>query len=54
MKFPPPPLGLVPTEAEMRKTVNAMVGDESADTVQIAAFLTIAKKLFMDRRWGKT
>ncbi|KAK8736776.1 hypothetical protein OTU49_004640, partial [Cherax quadricarinatus] len=44
-------LGLVPSEAEMRKTVAAMLGDESADTVHLAAFLTIAKKLILDRRF---
>ncbi|XP_027210681.2 dynein regulatory complex protein 8 [Penaeus vannamei] len=44
-------LGLVPSEVEMRKTVAAMVGEESADTVHLAAFLTIAKKLLMDRRF---
>ncbi|XP_064082004.1 dynein regulatory complex protein 8-like [Macrobrachium nipponense] len=44
-------LGLVPTEAEMRKTVAAMVGEESEDTVHLAAFLTIAKKLILDRRF---
>ncbi|XP_045129171.1 dynein regulatory complex protein 8-like [Portunus trituberculatus] len=44
-------LGLVPSEAEMRKTVAAMVGEESADTVHLAAFLTIAKKLLLDRRF---
>ncbi|XP_042880696.1 dynein regulatory complex protein 8-like [Penaeus japonicus] len=44
-------LGLVPSEAEMRKTVAAMVGEESANTVHLAAFLTIAKKLLMDRRF---
>ncbi|KAK4307535.1 hypothetical protein Pmani_020682 [Petrolisthes manimaculis] len=35
----------------MRKTVAAMVGDESTDTVHLAAFLTIAKKLLLDRRF---
>ncbi|XP_071537261.1 dynein regulatory complex protein 8-like isoform X2 [Panulirus ornatus] len=44
-------LCLVPSEVEMRKTVAAMVGEESADTVHLAAFLTIAKKLILDRRF---
>lgn len=42
----------MPSEAEMRKTVAAMVGEESADTVHLAAFLTIAKKLLLDRRYA--
>ncbi|XP_076056005.1 dynein regulatory complex protein 8-like [Oratosquilla oratoria] len=44
-------LGVVPSESEMQKVVTAMVGDESADTVHIAAFLTVAKKIVVDRRY---
>nr|XP_045625577.1 dynein regulatory complex protein 8-like [Procambarus clarkii] len=44
-------LGVVPSEAEMRRTVAAMLGEESAHTVHLAAFLTIAKKLILDRRF---
>ena len=43
--------GVVPGEADMRKSVAAMVGEESTDTVHLAAFLTVAKKLVTERRY---
>ncbi|XP_047739721.1 uncharacterized protein LOC125178911 [Hyalella azteca] len=45
-------LGLVPSEAEAAKAVQAMVGEEAADAVHLAAFLTGAKNLVLERKFS--
>ncbi|KAF2361209.1 EF-hand domain pair [Trinorchestia longiramus] len=44
-------LGLVPSEVEAAKAVQAMVGEESADAVHLGAFLTGAKNLVLERNY---
>jgi hypothetical protein len=42
----------VPSEAEAAKAVQAMVGEEAADSVHLAAFLTGAKNLVLERKYA--
>ncbi|KAL7635605.1 UNVERIFIED_CONTAM: hypothetical protein RMT77_014674 [Armadillidium vulgare] len=44
-------LGLVPSESDLKKIVAAMVGEEGENTVHLASFLTVTKRLLLERRY---